>query len=200
MNFAIKEAIKPMRDIADENPNAEVFVRVVTFSDGASWHVAQPTEIHNFVWSDVSTGGVTDMGKAFALVAHALSMEKMPQRGLPPVLVLMSDGQPTDDYQSGLKSLMKQPWGKKAVRIAIAIGTSDVDMEALEEFIGNPEIQVLKSDHAADLVKMIKWASTVPLQAASNPRSRGIGDASGGNVPIPAPPAASNPASANDVF
>ena len=46
----------------------------------------------------------------------------MQERALPPVLVLISDGQPTDDFEGGLRVLMAEPWGMKAVRLAVAIG------------------------------------------------------------------------------
>lgn len=201
LNLAIRESIKPMQDVADENPNAEVMVRVIKFSDGAQWHISQATEIHSFKWADLSADGVTDMGKAMLLAAEALKVENMPQRGLPPVLVLSSDGQPTDDFGGGLKALMDQPWGKKAVRIAVAIG-DDADLNELQKFIGNPEIKPLVASNVQDLVKKIKWASTVPLKAASNPASRPT-DATGtpaANVPIPAPPPNTAPVTADDVF
>jgi uncharacterized protein YegL len=200
LNPAIKESIKPMQDVSDENPNAEVLVRVIKFSDGAQWHVSQPTEIHNFRWTDLDAKGVTDMGKALTMLADALKLENMPARGLPPVLVLTSDGQPTDDFNAGLKSLMDQPWGTKAVRIGVAIG-DDADLDVLHKFIGNPEVKPLVASNVQDLVKKIKWASTVPLKAASNPASRAKDTpGSAANVQIPAPPPDSAPISAADVF
>ncbi len=199
VNYAIQESIKPMQDVADENPTAEILVRAVKFADGAQWHIAQPTEVHSFRWPDLDTDGVTDMGKALSMVATELREDKMPKRGLPPVLVLMTDGQPTDDFNSGLKELMDQPWGKKAVRIAVAIG-EDADLDVLQKFIGNPEVKPLTASNVTDLVQKIKWASTVPLKAASNPASRTPGSGSGGNVPIPAPPPNSGPATSDDVW
>jgi uncharacterized protein YegL len=82
----------------------------------------------------------------------------MSDRALPPVIVLLSDGMPTDDYKSELASLLELPWGKKAVRIAIAIGR-DADLDVLEEFTGSREL-VLEAKNREALVKMIKWAST----------------------------------------
>lgn len=200
LNYAIKESIKPMQDVADENPNADVQVRVLTFSSNAQWHVSQATDIHSFTWRDVEADGVTDMGCAMTMVADALSVKNMPERGLPPVLVLISDGQPTDDFEGGLKQLMEQPWGVKAVRIAVAIG-GDANLDVLQQFIGNNEVKPLVADNVQDLAKKIKWASTVPLKAASNPASRLPGAASTQtNVPIPAPPANTPAVSPNDVF
>lgn len=199
LNLAVRETISPMCAVAEENPNAEVFVRVIKFSDGAQWQVSQPTEIHSFRWSDLDADGVTDMGKALALAAEALKEDNMPARGLPPVLVLLSDGQPTDDFNAGLRALLSGPWGKRSVRIGIGIG-DDADLDLLEKFMGNSEIKPLHARNAPDLVRFIRWASTVPLKAASNPGSR-PSDASGGQqIHIPAPPPADHPADAADVF
>src|SRR6185436_18941665 len=111
-----------MRQVADQNPNAQVMVRAVAFADSARWHILNPTEVEKLTWTDLRSTGVTAMGEALSLVADQLRMPPMDSRALPPVLVLISDGQPTDDFNGGLRALMNEPWGRKAVRIAIAIG------------------------------------------------------------------------------
>jgi uncharacterized protein YegL len=115
---AIREALPHMRDVARENPNAQVLVRVATFSNGARWHLAEPTPVEKFEWTDLAAEAVTDMGNALGLVAEQMKMPPMEERSLPPVLVLISDGMPTSDFGGGLKALLDLPWGKKAVRIA----------------------------------------------------------------------------------
>jgi uncharacterized protein YegL len=188
LNFAIREALPAMQDTAIENPNAQVLVRVVTFSDGARWHVSTPTPIADFKWSDVTPGGVTDMGAALALVAEQLRIPPMTDRALPPVLVLISDGGATDDFSAGLKTLMAESWGKKAVRLAIAVGR-DADHEVLTRFIGTGELKPLQANNAPALVGYIKWLSTAVLKAASSPASTPtVTDTGGANVPIPVVP------------
>lgn len=187
LNNSIQETIPHMRSTADENPNAKVLMRVLEFSSGARWQVGEPTAIDDFRWKDLEADGVTDMGKAFSMVSEQLKMPPMEDRALPPVLVLLSDGYPTDDYSSGLEELMLQPWGKKAVRIAISIG-QDADDEVLQQFIGHNEIKPLSANNPEALVKYIKWASTAVLKAASSPASQVVQE--GGskiNVPIPTP-------------
>lgn len=200
LNTAIKDAIPLMRSVADENPNASVLVRALKFSSGAQWHVSQPTPVENFTWSDLTADGVTDMGRALGMVAEQLKIPPMTERALPPVLVLVSDGQPTDDFGSGLQALMSQPWGKKAVRIAIAIG-EDADLECLQKFIGHPEIKPLQANNPDALVRHIKWVSTAVLKAASAPASQTADSPQlGGNVPIPVPEDPAAPASSQDVW
>jgi uncharacterized protein YegL len=147
--------------------------------------------VHEFdVSESISIGagaGNTDMGVALCMVADDLKIPPMTDRALPPVLVLISDGQPTDDFEAGLKSLMSQPWGKLAVRIAIAIGR-DADIDVLQRFIGNPEIKPLQANNPDSLVKYIRWVSTYVLKSASSPstllRNKEV---SKGNSPTPIP-------------
>jgi uncharacterized protein YegL len=199
LNNAIREAIPHMQAIANENPNAEILVRAIKFSDGATWHISQPTPIEKFQWVDLTSGGLTDMGEALSLLSEQLKIPPMSDRALPPVLVLISDGLPTDDINNGLKTLMALPWGKKSVRIAIAVG-EDADQEILQRFIDNPNIKPLQANNADQLVKYIKWVSTVILKSASSPSSQvNYMNSSGMNVPIPKLPD-NEPSSATDVW
>ncbi len=188
LNTAVREVIPQMRRVADENPHAQVLVRVIKFSDGAQWHISQPTPVDEFEWEDLDTDGGTDMGMAFQMVADQLKMPPMNERALPPVLVLLSDGQPTDDANAGLRKLLAEPWGKKAVRIAIAIG-DDADTAILQKFMDHPELKPLKANNPEQLVKHIKWASTAVLKAASSPASMAaqVGTDKRVNVPVPLP-------------
>lgn len=207
LNVAIHDALPHMRTVADENPNARVLVRVLTFSSGARWHVAAPTPLEDFKWTDIEAAGVTDLGKGLLMVAEQLRIPPMESRALPPVLVLVSDGHPTDDYKSGLKAIKEQEWGKKAVRIAIAIGGRDADTDVLAQFIDHPEIKPLIVETVDQLVLYIRWASTEVLKQASSPASQdgAPGSAGPGRAGVPIPTAQvggndpSNPA-ADDVW
>ena len=169
VNHAIQSTIPDMADAAKENPNAQLLVRTLKFSTGASWVTTTPIPIEDFAWDDLDASGLTDLGKAFEMIAAQLTIPPMSERALPPVIVLLSDGQPTDDYKKSLDKLLHLPWGKKAVRIAIAIG-QDADNDVLEQFTGNKEL-VLQANNPQALVKMIKWASTA-ASMVSAPASR----------------------------
>ena len=133
VNTAIEECIPEMASAADNNPNAQLLIRALQFSSGASWLTVKPVLVEDYSWNPLEANGVTEMGKAFELLAAQLSIPPMPTRALP-------------------------PWFKKAVKIAISIG-SDADDDVLEDFTGNKEL-ILQANNAAALAKMIKWAST----------------------------------------
>ena len=192
LNQAIRQSLPGMARVARDNPEARVLVRAVAFADQASWHISEPTPVEDLHWRDLQASGCTAMGAALRLVAEQLHTPPMEERALPPVLVLISDGQPTDDFDAGVARLMQEPWAQKAVRLAIALG-HDADLEVLQQFIGpapanqrerSPR-RPLQASNATSLAQYIQWASTAVVGAASMPTSR-MGDSQyEGNIPLP---------------
>lgn len=189
LNYGVHEAVPAMQKAAEDHAEARVLVRSLKFSNGAQWTTAQPTPVEDFQWTDLDADGVTDMGRALAMVAEQLKSPPMETRGLPPVLVLLSDGEPTDDFNAGLKALMDQPWGKKSIRIAIAVG-KDANLDVLQKFIDHPERKPLQVNNPDAMVKAIKWSSTVVLKSSiASHTNGGNSGKTGPNVtPIPEPP------------
>ena len=191
---------------------------IAQMTGGRFWDILSSKGVHDFgdllenvaetiaseVTKKLADGTVsagTDMGTALRVVADQLQIPPMTDRALPPVLVLISDGQPTDDFEGGLKALMDLPWGKKAVRIAIGIG-KDADPDVLQKFIGHQELKPLQANNSEALARYIRWVSTAVLKSASSPASQAVrASSSGVNVPIPTPPdPGSEPTSATDVW
>ncbi len=179
LNYAIREALPDMIKAAHSNPAASLELRTLTFSTGAQWLQPNPVPIEDFAWQDVSAHGVTDMGAAFHLVSEQLGTPPMPDRAMRPVLALVSDGQPTDDWRTGLRALDATPWGQRALRMAIAIG-DDADLKMLKEFLVNPELEPYTTKNAKELAKAIHWASTAAVRAATTPHD--------GSAGVPQPP------------
>ena len=165
VNYTIQQTIPEMKQAADENTNAQLYIQAMKFDTGAQWITQNPVKIEDYTWQDMQAYGLTSLGAAFELLCGQLSIPPMSERALPPVIVLLSDGEPTDNYKDSLQKLLSMPWGKKAVRIAIAIGEG-AEKSVLEEFTGNPEY-VLEANNATALASMIKWASTVAKQVSS---------------------------------
>lgn len=164
LNTAIRELVPHMQRIAAQNSGAEVLVRAIRFSNGAQWHIAQPTLLSEFRWTDLNADpeARTEMAAALRMVAEELKMPPLSPRALPPAIVLISDGRPTDDFEDGMQTLLAEPWGKAATRLAIGIG-SDAHQKTLRRFIDNPEIQVLQADNPESLVEYMRFVSASVL-------------------------------------
>jgi uncharacterized protein YegL len=168
LNIAIEEALPHLAELAEQNPFVDLLVRAIVFADGARWHLAQPTPVAEVRWPKVFAGGFTDLGAALTEVATVLRVPPMEARAFPPVLVVISDGRPTDDFEAGLAVLLEQPWGARAVRLAIAVG-QDADLDVLNRFIGDPQIAPFTAHDPEQLAYLVRFASTAASRLASSP-------------------------------
>ena len=109
------------------------------------------------------------MGAAFKELDKKLSRNEFLQTSAgayPPVILLFSDGGPTDNWESGLTALQKNNWFKRAIKIAFAIG-EDSDKGVLARFSGSSET-VLDVKHKDQLRLMIEKASVITSVFASH--------------------------------
>lgn len=166
LNYAIRSAIPALRAAAADHSGIDVFVRTLSFSEGAKWETASALRVEDFEWRDLAASGETDLGAALEKLASYLTPESMSGSQLQPVIVLVSDGLPTDNVDENLNRLTSAYYGAKAVRLAVAIG-SDADLQSLQNFIGSNGIRPLQANNAETLVKHIKWVTSVPITAAS---------------------------------
>jgi uncharacterized protein YegL len=133
-------------------------MRTIKFSAGAEWVDNEFILLKNYQWRPLETTlGETDLGEALSQVADAVRFKKdgglMPEtRTRQPHLILVTDGYPTDEWESGLKKLMSTYWGGNAVRMAVALGDAaddDDTMDVLRQFVGNvrdADIRICSSD------------------------------------------------------
>jgi len=165
LNHAMHESI-PILQEADQDPKVDVFVQAITFSDSAQWHIAQPTPVRSFQWVDISAQGLTAMGEALSKVADRLEeIHKHVRRMYRPVLALVSDGAPTDDFDKGLAKLMSTTIGAKAIRLALAVGDK-ANREVLAQFVGNSEFGVLEASRPDDIENYIRLMTYTGTQSA----------------------------------
>jgi uncharacterized protein YegL len=131
-----------------------------------------PVPLANFQWHDIDADGETAMGEALTMVADELARLYTGGRFVPPVIIMVTDGHPTDTaFDDGMRRLLAQPLGKEAIRLAVAIG-SDADLGPLQEFIGNPEVRPLQAGNADVLASMISFASRSGIVLSSTPGTR----------------------------
>jgi uncharacterized protein YegL len=169
VNTAIEEVIPALQEVSAENADAQIKVAAMEFSSGARWITGNgPVEVENFHWNFIDAAGVTDFGAACKELSLKLSTKgfmKEATGSFAPAIFLMSDGEPTDDWQTGLAALKQNNWFKAAIKVAVAIG-DDANKDVLKEFVGSMEA-VLTVHNAATLKKMIKFVSVRASQVAS---------------------------------
>jgi len=164
LNQSVREMLSTFASTDDLR--AEIHVAIVTFGGVAHLHTPlQPASAVD--WRDMMADGGTPMGQAMTLAADLIDdKDKIPGRAYRPTVVLISDGQPTDSWQSGLDRMTKGR-AQKADRLALAIG-GDADTDMLRRFLNDEKKQVFV---AADARRIRDFFQFVTMSVTSRSRS-----------------------------
>ncbi|HMO27716.1 VWA domain-containing protein [Enterovirga sp.] len=165
LNWAAKTVVPTMRAHAEDHPDVALRLRVLRFATGAAFTAPRPEPVEHFAWTNLVASGESDMGAAFRLLARAFAAQEEAGETLPPVVVLFSDGYPSDDAAGGLEALLATGPGRRAVRVPIAIG-QDADMALLRSFSSDPALPPLRSPDVEMLVGRMQWVAGGPVAAA----------------------------------
>ena len=168
VNAAIEEIVPELKEIAETNADARLKIATLEVSTGSRWITKEPVEAEQFHWNPLSAEGVTDFGDACISLDKKLvksGFMKEATGSFAPVIFLLSDGEPTDNYKKGLELLRNNPWFRAAIKVAVAIG-EDANTEILSEFTGNRE-SVITVYSSESLKKWIRFVSVRASEVGS---------------------------------
>ena len=156
---AVKNGVQIMISSLRQNPQAieTAFLSVITF-DSIAQQIIPLTDLASFQMVDITATGVTALGEALKLVAHKIDTEVQKttteQKGdWKPLVFIMTDGIPTDDWQSGLNEFKKS---KVAFTVACAAG-SGADANILKQITDN--VVSLDTADSASIGKFFQWVT-----------------------------------------
>jgi len=156
LNAAVRDMLATFRDT--ETSEIEIHIAVITF--GAEVTLLQPlASASDIAWNDLSAGGMTPLGTALKM-AKAMIEDKsvVPSRAYRPTVVLVSDGQPNDDWEQPLTDFIKSGRSSNCDRMAMAIG-ADADEEVLGRFIEETENPLFYAENAKQLQDFFKFVT-----------------------------------------
>ncbi len=166
LNTVMEELIPEIRRVGEAD--TEVKIAVLTFSTEVRWMYSTPIPIEDFEWARLRASGVTSMGAAFKELSLRMSRNSFlnsPSLSFAPVIFLMTDGYPSDDYKEGLKELQSNSWYKFGLKAALGIGNEAND-NVLAEFTGTPDT-VVHAYSGGQLAQMIKIIAVTSSQIGS---------------------------------
>lgn len=172
---ALNDAVQEMLDSfgSEDDSRAEIHVSVVTFGqNGAQVH--QPlAPVSKVQLTRMTAAGGTPMGAAFDMATNMIEdRTQVPSRAYRPTIILVSDGQPTDEWQVPLKRLLGSERTSKAARFAMGIG-DDADAAMLTTFLASSEARVYRAHEARQIKQFFRWVtmSVAQRSRSANPDS-----------------------------
>lgn len=179
VNEAMHETVDVLRDVSRNNPSAELKIGVLQFDSGAQWVTRNGlVYLEDYFWNDLVAGGMTDFGSALEELDAKLSRSGFLDSDVGykvPVIIFMSDGYPTDDWQSALEHAnASNKWFRVATKISIAVGDS-ADKNVLACIAGrngqpNNEAVISVNDMES-LKKLIRVVSVTASMIGSKSRT-----------------------------
>lgn len=151
----------------------DISIAALRYDSTVSWITPEPVRVEEYQqWPRQSVTGMTAMGAAFEELNRKLSRSAFmskPSLSFAPVIFLMSDGAPNDDWRKGLELLKKNSWYRYGIKVAVGIG-SHPDMDVLREFTGDPELAI-QAHGAEELKRLIRFLAVTSSQIGSKSMS-----------------------------
>ncbi|MEL6897882.1 MAG: VWA domain-containing protein, partial [Planctomycetota bacterium] len=158
----VKNGVQMLISALRQDPYAleTAYLSVISFNTNAS-QLVPLTELTSFQAPDLQASGITELGGALKLTAECASREvektTAESKGdWRPMVFLMTDGMPTDDWKSGLSKFKEERWG---IVVGCAIGKNDSSVNGvLNEICGEAVVQLDTADSGA-IAAFFKWVS-----------------------------------------
>lgn len=171
---AVKNGVQMMVHSLRQNPQAieTAFVSIITF-DSEAKQLIPLTDLASFQTIDLKAAGTTALGAALSLLADKLENEvtktTLEQKGdWKPIVFIMTDGVPTDDWQAGFQKL-------KAVKKGLIVGCAagnNADDKVLKE-IADQVVRLSNTD-ADSIGKFFQWVSSSIATTSTKVEETGI--------------------------
>ncbi|WP_314334460.1 vWA domain-containing protein [Capnocytophaga sputigena] len=171
---AVKNGVQMMVHSLRQNPQAieTAFVSIITF-DSEAKQLIPLTDLASFQTIDLKAAGTTALGAALSLLADKLENEvtktTLEQKGdWKPIVFIMTDGVPTDDWQAGFQKL-------KAVKKGLIVGCAagnNADDKVLKEI--SDQVVRLSNTDADSIGKFFQWVSASIATTSTKVEETGI--------------------------
>ncbi len=156
---AVKNGVQVMISSLRQNPQAieTAYISIITF-DTTVRQLVPLTDLASFQIPNIQAGGTTALGEALKVVSNKIDTEvakttKEQKGDWKPLVFIMTDGTPTDDWRSGLSEFKKH---KTAYTVACAAG-GNADTSILKQITDN--VVRLDTADANSIAKFFTWVS-----------------------------------------
>jgi uncharacterized protein YegL len=183
---AVKNGMQLLVSALRTDPYAleTAYLSVITF-DSSAKQIVPLTELTSFQMPDIHASGATALGSALSLLANKIDNEitktTLEVKGdWKPLIFLMTDGCPTDNWQQGLAEFKKR---KAGIVVACAAGQG-ADTNILKQ-ITEVVVQLDTAD-SATIKAFFKWVSA--SVSTGSQKVEAAGTEVGGLNELPPPP------------
>jgi uncharacterized protein YegL len=157
LNNACSRMVKKLKEEAMKE--VKVVLTVITFGNNGVQLVTNPPhqDVAKYLWQDLYTDGNTPMGIALTMAKDLIEdKETTPSRIYRPLVVLVSDGVPTDSWEQPLEAFIGNGRSSKCDRLAMGIMCHT---DVLDKFVNGTGNAVIAAKDADDIIRFFKFVT-----------------------------------------
>jgi len=172
LNEAVKRMLKTLSN--EESPASEFLLSVITFGGNAHLDFS-PSPASTFVFQELSATGNTPLGAALKIAKNLIEDRNLtPSRAYRPLVVLISDGLPNDEWQTSMQAFVGSGRSAKCDRMALGVGKDSITgggRAVLDLFVTGTNRAVFEAKDADSIHKFFKFVtmSVVTRSLSVNP-------------------------------
>lgn len=171
LNHAVRSMVKEFSGLNKQGMN--ICVGIISFNSSA--HVHRPDGINCFApadkiqWTPLNACGSTAMGAALTEAIIMVERE-LPKPCYRPLVVLLSDGEPNDEWRGPLQRFISQGKTARCERLALMVGSSEVP-EALSIFTRGGPNPVVRAATSGEISRFFQFV-TMSVSIRSQPSNQ----------------------------
>jgi len=183
---AVKNGLSLLLSALRADPHAleTVHLSVITFDSNAQ-QVVPMTDLAMFQEPTFTAKGTTALGAALTLLANCIDREV--RKSTPeekgdwkPLVFIMTDGQPTDDWQKGLNDFRRV---KTGIVVACAAGSASGAESLLKQI--TKDVVMLDTADKSTIASFFKWISSSTTTVSKKVDTSGVEATSMSQMPTP---------------
>jgi len=141
LNAAMEEFVYTLKEIAAKEQNIQFKIAILEFNSGCRWVTPDgPVAIEDYLYEDLNAGGLSSFGAALLELNAKMTRQAFLGSSVAhylPVVIFMTDGFSTDDYERPLEQIWSNQWFARAMKLGFGIGDADYSM--LAKTVGSRE-------------------------------------------------------------
>ena len=184
---AVKNGVQTLLSTLRGDPYAleTAYLSIITFESKAE-QVVPLTELSAFQQPNINASGCTALGEALALLAQKVDAEVIKTTAemkgdWKPLVFIMTDGNPTDDLEQGLREFRKRKFG---MVVACAAGQA-ADVKTLQKITEN--VVQLDTADSSTIKAFFKWVSASISTSSKSVEDTGSDSMTMNELPPPPP-------------
>jgi len=181
---AVENGLQVMLSALRSDPHAleTAYLSVITFDSDAN-QIVSLTDLASFQEPSLTAQGTTSLGEALTLLSSCIDREvnkSSPQQkgDWKPIVFIMTDGMPTDDWQRGWSTLQS-----KSLAMIVACAAGGGDLSVLQTITEN--VVSLDTADKSTISQFFKWVSSTITSASTKVDTTGVETTTLNELPPP---------------